>query len=48
MFEREPALRFHEPDEVLDARVPRNRLRFCISVPYLGNDEHRPDDERDE
>jgi hypothetical protein len=48
MFEREPALRFHEPDEVLYARIPRSRLRFAIPVPDPGNDEHGHDDERDE
>jgi hypothetical protein len=47
MFERESALRFHEPDEVLHAGVPGSRLRFSISVPDPGSDEHGRDDEHD-
>jgi hypothetical protein len=48
MFEGEPALRFHEPDQVLHARVPRTGLRTFIPFPDAGNDDRGGDDERDQ
>jgi hypothetical protein len=48
MFEGQPALRFHEPDQVLHARVPRiwRWLGWSfIPASDAGNDDSRSDDE---
>jgi hypothetical protein len=48
MFEGEPALRFHEPDQVLHARIPHIGLWSVGAVPDAGNDNRGGGDERDQ
>jgi hypothetical protein len=49
VIEGEPALGFHEPDQVVHARIPPTGLRTFIFFPDAGNDDRRSSDhERDQ